>query len=293
MPATDGLYVASKANIGGKDGISLAPFFKAKHTLAKPPPPPRMYDYGIIHACSLLIAKGIKVEGLEWQYESGADGNITITGLNNRHVTGDVIIPATIEGRPVTSIGRCALRYGAFDGGPIDCKPIISDGGPISVVIPNGVISIGNFAFSGCHGLRQVVIPDSVRKIGIGAFSCCDGLTSVEIPGGVTEIGERAFEDCEGLTRVIIKNGVTGIGFGSFNDCYNLVSVLIPDSMIRIGDHAFCNCHELTSITIPDSVVAIGECAFRGCRGLMRVSVPVGIRNVGQGAFDLYPHLEV
>ena len=158
-----------------------------------------------------------KMESLEWQYESGADGNITITGHNNGNVVGDVIIPAAIEGRPVTSVGRCSPRDGAFDDDLMGYNPIISDGGPISVVIPDGVRSIGNFAFAGCRGLTQVVIPDSVRKIGISAFSGCDGLTSVAIPSGVTEIGEDAFMGCSGLMRVSIPDGIRNVGQGAFD----------------------------------------------------------------------------
>ena len=68
------------------------------------------------------------------------------------------------------------------------------------VVIPEGVIAIGNFAFSGCEGLTSVVIPDGVQEINSYAFSGCTSLTSVVIPEGVTKIDGWAFHGCKHLT---------------------------------------------------------------------------------------------
>ena len=70
------------------------------------------------------------------------------------------------------------------------------------VVIPAGVISIGDSAFYGCSGLTSVTIPAGVTEIGAAAFYGCSGLTSVTIPAGVTEIEESAFSDCSRLTSI-------------------------------------------------------------------------------------------
>ncbi|MBP3286136.1 MAG: leucine-rich repeat domain-containing protein [Prevotella sp.] len=72
-----------------------------------------------------------------------------------------------------------------------------------TVVIKDGVTSIGNFAFSGRSGLTSIEIPNSVTSIGSYAFSGCSGLTSIEIPNSVTSIGEYN-QEIKGKTNVEI-----------------------------------------------------------------------------------------
>ena len=77
-----------------------------------------------------------------------------------------------------------------------------------SITIPNGVTSIGNYAFSYCSGLTSVTIPNSVTSIGSYAFNGCTGLTRVTIPGSVTSIDDYAFWDCTGLTSITFKGTI-------------------------------------------------------------------------------------
>lgn len=72
------------------------------------------------------------------------------------------------------------------------------------VVIPDGVTSIGDYAFSRCTSLTNIKIPNSVTSIGDWAFSDCTSLTSITIPNSVTSIGDTAFYKCKNLTSVII-----------------------------------------------------------------------------------------
>ena len=177
-----------------------------------------------------------------------------------------------------------------------------------SIEIPNSVTSIGDYAFSGCSGLKkvelncatiddwfsgyksieEVVIGNSVTSIGEEAFYNCTGLTSVVIPNSVTSIGDYAFSGCSGLKKVelncatiddwfsgyksieevVIGNSVTSIGEEAFNFCTGLTSVEIGNSVTSIGEWAFYNCYGLTSIEIPNSVTSIGNYAFRDCSGL-------------------------
>ncbi len=140
-----------------------------------------------------------------------------------------------------------------------------------SFAIPDGVESIGFYAFYHCTGLTSIDIPDNVKTIGYSAFSRCTGLTSIDIPDSVTSIGYSAFEDCDGLTSVTIGNGVESIGDYAFKNCTGLTSVTIGNGVESIGYGAFHGCTGLTSIDIPDSVTSIGSGAFYECTGLMSI----------------------
>ena len=154
-----------------------------------------------------------------------------------------------------------------------------------TVVIENGVTSIGEYAFYKCSSLTSVTIPDGLTSIGNGAFEHCARLTSVTIPNSVTRIGEYAFYDCTSLTSVTIPNSVTSIGEYAFCDCTSLTSVTIPASVTSIGEYAFCDCTSLTSVTIPASVTSIGEYAFRDCTSLTSVTIPNSVTSIGWRAF--------
>ena len=94
-----------------------------------------------------------------------------------------------------------------------------------NTVIPDGVVSIGNYAFEGFSSMTSVTIPSSVTSIGCEAFDGCSGLTSITIPEGVTSIGDDAFYNCSGLTSVTIPSSVTSIGESVFFGCTSLISV--------------------------------------------------------------------
>ena len=121
----------------------------------------------------------------DFTYEESG-GTITITAYTG--AGGAVIIPDTIEGKPVVSIGGGAFGYSY---------------GLTSIVLPGSLVSIGSFAFAYCSGLTGIVFPDNLASIGNYAFAECMGLTSMGIiPAGVTSIGEAVFSSCRGLTSI-------------------------------------------------------------------------------------------
>ena len=139
-----------------------------------------------------------------------------------------------------------------------------------AVVLEHDVTSIGDYAFSRCR-LTSVMIPDGVISIGSDAFNWCSRLTSVTIPDGVTDISRGAFFYCSSLTSVTIPDSVTSIGGYAFCGCGSLASVTIPESVTSIGGDAFGGCGNLTSVTIPESVTSIGDSAFTYCSKLENV----------------------
>ncbi len=131
-----------------------------------------------------------------------------------------------------------------------------------TVVIENGVTSIGYYAFKGCTRLTKVMISNGVKIIGVAAFNGCTKLACVTIPSGVKSIEGGTFWGCIELTDVTIPNSVTSIGESAFYDCVRLTNITIPDSITSIGKNAFFGCTGLTSVIIPDNVVNIGNWAF-------------------------------
>jgi len=142
-----------------------------------------------------------------------------------------------------------------------------------SITIPNSVTSIEDWAFDNCKNLTSITIPNSVKSIGIGAFRGCENLFSVNIPDGVTNIGESAFDGCKNLTSIIIPNSITNIEDSVFYECNNLISIIIPNSVESIGKQAFYACENLTSIIIPRNVTSIGQEVCLCCYELTSVNV--------------------
>ena len=191
-----------------------------------------------------------------------------------------------------------------------------------SLVIGDGVTSIGGYAFGDCSSLTSITIPDSVTSIGGGAFSHCSGLTSITIPDGVTSIGSSAFYDCSSLTSITLPDSVTSIDSGTFSDCSSLTSITIPDSVVWIDDSAFFRCSSLTNVYITDigawcGIAFGGDLAspmfyakniylngskivsvdvlqgvtalnytFLGFKDLVRVTLPDSVTSIGDRTFD-------
>ena len=190
-----------------------------------------------------------------------------------------------------------------------------------SVVIENGVTSIGDDTFYNCDNLRNITIPDSVTNIGDDAFYGCYDLQKVYIknlevwysihfessksnplsngaylyldgalvrelviPDGTVNVG-NAFEGCGSLTSVIIPDSVRIIGDSAFRYCDNLASIKIGNGVTSIGAYAFQGCCNLSNIVIPANVTSIGEWAFEGCESLRSVTISNKVTNIYSYAF--------
>ena len=116
----------------------------------------------------------------------------------------------------------------------------------ISIVIPDNVKIIGEYAFNTCSRLMNIIIPDNVTYIDCYAFKQCTSLTSIEIPISVTEINDYIFDGCNRLKSINISDNVTYIGNCAFNECRSLTSITIPESVTFIGDYVFDDCNNLT-----------------------------------------------
>lgn len=127
-----------------------------------------------------------------------------------------------------------------------------------NIVLPNGITSIGVYAFSSTS-LRTVEFPANLKSIGGSVFAYCSSLANIKLPDGITSIGEYAFSNCTSLSTVEFPANLKSIGCGAFVNCSSLTQVELPSGITSISTSAFINCSSLTSINIPASVISIGD----------------------------------
>ena len=191
----------------------------------------------------------------------------------------------------VRYIGSCAFAY--TKASSVDLGSVTEIGGSAfaasslsAVVIPDTVISMGQYAFQSSAYLSSVKIGNGLRSISKEAFEYCSNLSEITIPSGIESIGGAAFKFA-GLGKLIFENNsrLKVIAGAAFYKC-PLTSVDFPDSLMNIGDSAFSECFSLSSISFGEgsSLQSIGDAAFRYA-SLATVAFPANIRTIGDYAF--------
>ena len=161
-----------------------------------------------------------------------------------------------------------------------------------TVVLPEGITEISNYAFNGCTGIKNVNLPESLTYIGFGAFSGCVNLTQIDLPESQElALGSYAFSNT-GLTSVYIpqnctyytlSDGQTWIAGSFFQGCSNLTSVTVASPVV--GTQMFQACPSLTTVTLEEGVETIENNAFSSCPELTEINFPSTLKSIGSQAF--------
>ena len=263
---------------------------------------------------------------LYYEIRAGGTNEVRLTYYNldgsdtaNNHVSGDVVIPSSVEYNGTT-----------YNVTAIDELTFLGCSNLTSITIPNSITDIYGSAFYGCSGLTSINVAS-----GNTHYSSADGVlynisqdtliaypgakTSLNILSSTTTISYGAVAGCNNLTSITIPNNITSILSEAFVGCRNLTSITIPSSITYIGEVAFAYCDSLnsinvasgnthyssidgllynytrdtllqcpgakTSVTIPNGVTTIAVSAFQGCRSLTSITISNGVTTIAETAF--------
>ena len=224
------------------------------------------------------------VFNLTYQVEN--DNTVTITGLLNINEV-NLVIPSTIDGYTVTSIGEKAFQNRIYLS---------------SITIPSTIKNIHSQAFRGARMLATIFV-DSTNPY----FTANDGVlytkdmktlvlcppkncTKFSVPGSVEVIGDYAFYGHKdgGLNEITFNEGLREIGVRAFYENTSLKSLRFPSTLKKIGDGAF-NCvsaaGNIQTVHFNDGLETIGASAFVGAYFKDAFKLPSSVKEIGSYAF--------
>lgn len=153
-----------------------------------------------------------------------------------------------------------------------------------TIIIQEGITSLGDRAFEGYAAVSEVMLPKSLRIIGSRAFWGCSSLSTITLSEGLIWIEEEAFYYCDSLRTIELPNTVREIGEWAFRYS-GLNSITIPESIEVIGENCFQNC-VLENIILPGKDITYESGVFSYCKNLKSITIPEGITTLGESMFE-------
>ena len=259
------------------------------------------FDYTVVELCKKLSSITVSTDGLGEKLASkdGVLYNADFTELliypaNKADVT-EFFVPETV---------KVIASHAFYENSSLN-----------KVVLKEGLVEIGTYAFDGCSALTEINIPSTVQLIGRRAFGRTyyltnisfttggddlliveyeafysagayeDGIELVVFPARIFSIGERAFYD-SAVKNILFEDNssLQSIGRSAFMDS-KIVSITIPDGITNIGDYAFSQCEYLREVYIGEGITELGNYVFSGNPELITVAFPSSLKNAGIGTF--------
>lgn len=211
------------------------------------------------------------------------------------HITGwegpmlpQLIIPQTLDGHPVVAIEQWAFGY----------QNTLEE-----VRLPEGLETLGWYAFAGCTGLRSLELSSTLREIGGSALKNCTKLNRLMLPSSLKVLGPHFLEGCSALKRLDVMDGhpdykeINGILYTKDEKELLLAPTAwegtyrsVP-GLKRIAGEAFWGCTRVEGVQLEATVKSVGNHAFYGCP-LKNLKLSEGLTDIGEWAFGRGRQLE-
>ena len=221
---------------------------------------------------------------------TGTDGNQTTVTIEPQAIS----VPARIEGKTVTAIGSSAFR----DLTALIYAKLPASINIISMNAFMNCTALKKLDLGACTSLtslpygfarndrqlRTVILPDSLTSIEDYAFSGCTSISRIMINAA---LGSYVFQGCTSLSEVKLGRGVTSIEYYTFKDCTSLTALTIPCTTKFVGQYIISGCTGLTALTFdgtPEKLFSshlyIGPDSH-----LTELTIRRGVNEIGTGAF--------
>lgn len=152
-----------------------------------------------------------------------------------------------------------------------------------NVILPEGVISIGDYAFSYCQNLESLSLPSTLLSIGKEAFEGCAQLRAIALPEGLETLGDKAFKACSNLESINWPSTITGVGNYIFSECFSLRT--LPEGITTLSEGMFLSCTSLEEVSIPEGITTLPSNTFTLCPAIRRIELPSSLTLIGDYAF--------
>ncbi len=223
---------------------------------------------GVVPQAQAADATGLEAGGFTFDVVDGA------AYVKRTSLEGTVVIPSTLSGYPVKGVKEDTTVSGA---------EFVDSDEPVSIVLPEGLESIGEGTFSNCYTVESVSLPSTLESVGSLAFYNCS-LRSIEFPESVREFGSSVVSNNRELTKAVLPSHLTEIPRGIFSGCESLTDFEFPSGVTTVNDYAFQSCG-FTELTIPASVTSVGAHSFSSMERLERIVIPGSITTLPSDSF--------